>query len=264
MPLTVAGNAETLVPLGRNITLTLPGLNLQWPFSRLLLTGQKTIEVRKYPLFRSIQDCSSMAFIVETPGESNDAFAVAVGTGLEQLSPRPVKAQIIGVARFQDDGEYTDVAAYQADRAQHCINPDCSSKEWNGAGKRYKWRVTSTSELREYVLEDLPTRGMRGFGPTALTGDFVSPRPQAERKDTVLEHAGAEPRVMSKRSVVSDGKPESDVTEPLPRKRWRKGVLTPVWEWRAELEEAPLTPSSFKPTHGLQAHVAPQSPRAEP
>ena len=56
---------------GLGTTLSLPGLNINWPFSQLILAGVKTAEVRSHALgYRSSAQPDVEMWLVETPGKA--------------------------------------------------------------------------------------------------------------------------------------------------------------------------------------------------
>ena len=76
------------------------GINIQWPFSDLILKGVKTAEARKYPLgHRNIAQANEELWFIETLGPSADANANALADEVT-VSPRPTKAQIVGTMVF--------------------------------------------------------------------------------------------------------------------------------------------------------------------
>ena len=61
-------------PAGPAQQLVLRGLNTQYPFSQLILTGDKKIEARRYALgYRNIVQPGEEQFIIETPGKGASA-----------------------------------------------------------------------------------------------------------------------------------------------------------------------------------------------
>src|SRR4051812_13695267 len=56
---------------------TLPAINVQFPISQLILSGQKTVETRTYPIPR--QWISQPMWIIETPGKTGTFKARAIG-----------------------------------------------------------------------------------------------------------------------------------------------------------------------------------------
>ena len=87
---------ESSVGLGASaVALSLPGLNIQWPFSQLVLSEAKTEEVREYDLgHRNIQLADVETYLVETPGPTADAARNAVVDGAP-VGPRPEKSRIV-------------------------------------------------------------------------------------------------------------------------------------------------------------------------
>ena len=68
------GGSTTSCP-GLGATLSLPGLNINWPFSQLILAGVKTIETRTYALgHRNIAQPDVEMWLVETRAQE-DALA---------------------------------------------------------------------------------------------------------------------------------------------------------------------------------------------
>ena len=93
-------------PDSKAVTLSLRGLNIQWPFSQLLLLGAKLEEVRTYDLgYRQICNRDEEAWIVETKGPPTKAATNAI-VGDLQIAPRPSAAQIVGTVSFADSYPY--------------------------------------------------------------------------------------------------------------------------------------------------------------
>ena len=88
------------------MTLSLRGLNIQWPFSQLILLGAKTDEVRDYDLgHRKICNRDEETWLVETKGPTPKA-AKNANVGDLQIAPRPSTAQIVGTVSFVDSCPY--------------------------------------------------------------------------------------------------------------------------------------------------------------
>ena len=74
---------------GEAVTLRMRGLNIQWPFSQLLLMGVKTEEVRRYDLgYKCITKKDEDVWIVETKGRCTKADKHALLDGLT-IASRP-------------------------------------------------------------------------------------------------------------------------------------------------------------------------------
>ena len=99
-------------------------LNVQRPWARLLLAGNKKVEVRKYPLKNYARE---ELWLLETKG--NDA-------------PLDFISKIIGIIRFSKDFEYKDLEDFRADESRHCIQK----------GSRFDWRPAETRSLYGWVV----------------------------------------------------------------------------------------------------------------
>ena len=120
----------------RTCTLTLPlttsaetvcmrGLNIQWPFSQLILMGAKSEEVRAYDLgHRNICNASEETWIVESRGKSACSTTDAICDDLA-IAPRPDAAQIIGTVIFDSSHQYdsSSADAEQCAAAQEHVFP---------------------------------------------------------------------------------------------------------------------------------------------
>lgn len=128
------------------VTVSLRGLNIQWPFSQLLLNGTKLEEVRDYPLnHRGIGKTQEEVFIVETKGPSGCKERNAISHGI-QIAARPSSAQIVGTIRFACSQPYYDKQAFHEARCRHRIKAD-SKFDWDGHHTIYGWRVDSVRAL---------------------------------------------------------------------------------------------------------------------
>ena len=88
-----------LLALG-GISKHLRGINIQWPWARLILDGLKTVEARKYDLMGYLNED---LWIIETPGRGQRDKG--------KLGPR-----IVGIVGFDGSFQYTDLACWRATR----------------------------------------------------------------------------------------------------------------------------------------------------
>ena len=143
-------------------TLSMPGLNIQWPFSQLILAGVKTVEARSYTLgYRSIAQPGVDMWLVETPGQVHGLSKVWVLDGGAPVAPRPAKAQIVGTVTFASSVEYKSLAAFQADRENHRI-AEGSRYDWCGNGEMHAWHVSAVRRLAQPVPQPGP-KDVTGF-----------------------------------------------------------------------------------------------------
>ena len=141
-------------------TLCPRGLNIQWPFSQLLLAGAKIIEARGYELgYRNIAQAAEETWIVETKGPSAVASTEAVFSGVD-VPRRPDAAQIVGTVTFSRSDPYTDVESFRADATRHCVR-EGGKHDWSGEGSMHAWEIRSVRRLAVPVL--VGCTGRTGF-----------------------------------------------------------------------------------------------------
>ena len=115
------GGSTTSCP-GRGATLSLPGLNINWPFSQLILAGVKTIETRTYALgHRNIAQPDVEMWLVETRAQEDALAKGWVLAGGAAVPPRPEEAQIVSTVTFSRSGEYERPAAFRSNRENHWV-----------------------------------------------------------------------------------------------------------------------------------------------
>ena len=120
--------------------LALRGLCFQYPFSRLLLSGQQTIAARGYRLgFRNIVNADEEMFLIETP--PRHVNGADLEGGLAGDPPR--EAQVVGTITFSKSVQYKKgrgVAAWKRDRHRHRIK-EGSKLDWDGKREMHAWHV---------------------------------------------------------------------------------------------------------------------------
>ena len=127
--------------------LVLRGLNIQHPFSQLILTGDKTIEARRYALGRhDIAHPGEELFIIETLGEGARAALV----GEAAVGPPPRAAQVVGTTIFSKSSQYTSARSWERDRPKHRI-AEGSAHDWSGKDEMHAWHVAEVKRFREPV-----------------------------------------------------------------------------------------------------------------
>ena len=166
---------------GAGTCCTLPGLNINWPFSQLILAGLKKVEARRYDL-----GCQNTAppdqemWLVETPG---DPQALAKGMALDgdaRIAPRPQHAQIVGTLTFSRADRYESLESFRSERECHRIGQG-GKYDWHGEGDMYAWRVSGTRRLVEPVPQ-LGRKGVTRFqNPSAHTVLFADGAPPTPR-----------------------------------------------------------------------------------
>jgi len=124
----------------------MPGINIQWPWSELLLSGQKTIETRVYPLpekFIGIE-----LAVIETPGKRGKREA-----GFD-------KARIVGTITFSGSFQYESREEWAHDISKHCVKKDDPQFGWKADRAKYGWIVKKVRKLSQPVPPPI-SRGIR-------------------------------------------------------------------------------------------------------
>lgn len=100
--------------------INIPGINIQAPWSQLILSGEKTIETRTYPLPAHL--IGKELAIIETPGTA-----------------RRFKRRVIGTVVFGESFQYSDAKRFYADSRLHLVKPDSEHFTWKDAQGKRKW-----------------------------------------------------------------------------------------------------------------------------
>lgn len=109
------------------------GINIQYPISRLIVGGTKTIETRTYPIPKEY--IGQKLLLIETPGTTGS-----------------FKARIIGTVVFGESFEYRSRSEFYKDSARHCVTPD-SPWKWNSQKPKFGWPVLKCSLFaKPYLL----------------------------------------------------------------------------------------------------------------
>ena len=138
--------------------LSLRGINIQYPFSRLILSGVKTVEVRTYRLGdRNLGGANEDLFLIETPGSKN-----LKGALLDRRYPiglPPSVAQVIGIVRFSSSEQYANkptsryqwhMPSWNKHRSKHRIK-EGGHYDWNRKDAMYAWHVDNVQPFSEPV-----------------------------------------------------------------------------------------------------------------
>ena len=120
-------------------TLLLPGINIQQPWSEMIMGGIKTIELRKYPLPDKFY--GKLMWLIETPGK--------VGK---------FKARVIGIVSFKYSVRYSSVENYRRDRDKHRVF-GFSPHLWCGVGPMFAWPIKCAKTIRPFPAKNM-SRGM--------------------------------------------------------------------------------------------------------
>lgn len=112
--------------------MKLPGLNIQAPWARLLLDGQKIIETRTYPL--PAKHVGQEFWLIETPGRLGK-----------------FKARVIGVIQFSGSKKYSSAAEFNEDVDLHLVRPDDPNYAWRDGVAKCGWIVKSVRPVDTFT-----------------------------------------------------------------------------------------------------------------
>ena len=118
---------------------SLPGLNIQYPISRRILSGEKTVETRHYAIPDKYLNVPM--WIIETPGRSEK-----------------FKARVIGRITFVDQFLYKSKADFQRDFERHKVEVG-SPWFWVKGKVKWGWRIGSVEAL-EVPIEVIGKKGI--------------------------------------------------------------------------------------------------------
>ncbi|CAE6960988.1 unnamed protein product [Symbiodinium natans] len=159
-------------------TLCLCGLNVQYPWSRLLMAGRKTMEVRKYALgkYRCFS-AGEQLFLIETLGSGSTQGAMVDIA----MAPAPLKAQVLGVIVFAGSIEFENYDHFDAHRSDTLIEQG-SFYDWGTSEPQtlFGWYVQHVRAFKRPVPMGHIRKSLLGWTkPVKLLVDFKSrsPRP---------------------------------------------------------------------------------------
>jgi len=107
------------------------GLNIQTPWSTLLINGQKTVETRSYRLPQRLEGVELA--LIETPGKS-----------------AKFKSRIIGTITFSSCFQYSSKEQWQDDNSRHKVDINDSLYGWKDKPK-FGWIVQSVKKFKKPV-----------------------------------------------------------------------------------------------------------------
>jgi hypothetical protein len=167
------------------------GINIQWPFSQLILKGLKTEEIRGYKLeHRAIAGRNEELWLVETKGPSAKSNKNAI-VGDLQIGPRPKVPQIVATIVFTSWHRYESEQDFNDARDRHCIATGACFG-WNQKGI-YGWKVGIVRPLTEPV--PVFSTNQSGFGkryyPVVFQKDYA--QPENDDGSTETEVVGSDP-----------------------------------------------------------------------
>jgi hypothetical protein len=108
------------------------GLNVQTPWSFLLINGDKSVETRSYPLPKRYEGVELA--LIETPGKYGR-----------------FKSRIIGTITFSHSFQYPDKQVWEADYNRHKVKEDDEFYGWNPDKNKYGWVVSNITKFDQPI-----------------------------------------------------------------------------------------------------------------
>lgn len=109
----------------------LTGINIQFPISRLILSGEKTVETRTYPIPEHY--IGRELAIIETPGRDGD-----------------FEARIVGTVVFSCCFSYENKTKFYADKKRHHVSAD-SPWRWDSAKPKWGWEISKITKMNKPI-----------------------------------------------------------------------------------------------------------------
>ena len=97
------------------------GINIQFPISRLILDGKKTIETRTYPI--PLHYINTEIVLVETPGKEGK-----------------FKSRAVAIIKFGASFKYSSKSDFHKDFDRHHVTPT-SLWAWDSKKEKWGWPV---------------------------------------------------------------------------------------------------------------------------
>lgn len=112
---------------------TYTGLNIQYPISQLILSGEKTIETRTYPI--PAKYLGQEMLMIETPGKTGK-----------------FKSRIVAIIRFDECFQYKNSKEFYKDVKRHCVTPD-STWAWSDEKPKWGWIINRIQVIQQKEIE---------------------------------------------------------------------------------------------------------------
>lgn len=109
------------------------GLNIQIPWSRLLINGDKSVETRSYALPKKYEGVELA--LIETPGKYGK-----------------FQSQIIGTIIFSHSFQYPDKNAWIDDYNRHKVEEGDEFCFWSDNKNKYGWVVSNITKFDEPIV----------------------------------------------------------------------------------------------------------------
>jgi len=125
--------------------MTIPGINIQWPWSKLLLDGTKYVETRGYPLPKKYLNVPLA--IIETPGPRG------------RKEGGIITSRIIGLITFCECYPYESEEHWRSEKALHRVPTNDPYFSFVQGHPKWAWKVSKVY----HFSESIPAPSRRGI-----------------------------------------------------------------------------------------------------
>jgi hypothetical protein len=108
------------------------GINIQYPWSKLLIDQEKCVETRSYPLPKKYIGVELA--LIETPGRKEK-----------------FKSNIIGTITFSHSFKYETIYDFESDFNRHLVPVDDKNYGWKNDKDKYGWVVCNINKFDESI-----------------------------------------------------------------------------------------------------------------
>ena len=108
------------------------GINIQHPWSKLLIDQEKCVETRSYSLPKKYIGVELA--LIETPGKKEK-----------------FKSRIIGTITFSHSFKYENVFEFENDYNRHLVSVDDKNYGWKDGKNKHGWVVCNINKFDEFV-----------------------------------------------------------------------------------------------------------------
>lgn len=129
------------------------GLECKAEWCEKILSGQKSLEVRRYPLPPELSG-QRVLLLASTGAEGVPTFGDSIAAG-------QTGGTVVGWVLFDGAVEYSSAAAFAADAAAHCVPPTSPYAAQEGGPTLYGWKVVASHRLAQPLPLPAMQRVMR-------------------------------------------------------------------------------------------------------
>jgi hypothetical protein len=124
--------------------ITTAGLNVRWPWSELIVSGQKNIETRGYAL----------------PERFIGKYLAVIETGNEEIADKKPSSHIIGLIRISSCRKYTSRKQWLADFPRHKVSPTDPTYSFSTDKEKWAWEIQDVCKVAPAIAPP-KTRGIK-------------------------------------------------------------------------------------------------------